>query len=124
MAWSAYAPGMGTASYCTSPGATGAWGKKFGTGDAGEVGVLRDPAFGVAGLAFLGAGWRLKLLFSAGLEKADGGSTRRLPPGVKGEAVSSMSPRDLYACGGKRGDSAYCEKAGDLGPKPGVLGAV
>jgi hypothetical protein len=86
---------------------------------------MRAPTFGVAGLAFLGAGWRLKLVFSVGLENADSGSTRRWPPGVKGEAcVSSISPRERYAWGGKRGDSAYWENAGDLGPKPGVFGAV
>ena len=35
----------------------------------------------------------------------------------------STSSKDWYCEGGKRGDMAYAEKAGDLGPKPGVLGA-
>lgn len=59
---------------------------------------------------------------SADVAKADWGSAT-WTPGVNPPCPSSMSDSDLYADGGNRGDIAYCEKDGDLGPKPGVLGA-
>lgn len=65
------------------------------------------------------------------MPKAEGGSAMTTgAAGVKAATGactgddSEMSESDLNCEGGKRGDSAYCEKAGDLGPpKPGVLGA-
>jgi len=69
MAWPAYAPGMGTASYCCSPTATGACSLTIGAVgtsgtdvDGDELGNINPPfgVTGVAGLALLGGAWSLK----------------------------------------------------------------
>lgn len=96
---------------------------KFGSGAVSVSGVLNGPdsIFGVAVRAFLGGACRLNGLFGdlgEALANVDGGSVL----GVK-VGASEMSSSDLYAEGGNLGDMAYCEKAGDLGPNPGVLGA-
>jgi hypothetical protein len=52
--------------------------------------------------------------------KADGGSTIG---DLLSTGDSEISESDLNCDGGRRGDMAYWEKAGDLGPKPGVFGA-
>lgn len=95
---------MGTASYWTSPGATGpcSFSLKLELGALGDVGVRKPlwPSLGVAEGALLGGACSLKGL-SAGLlwvgradvAKADGGSAT-CTPGVN-EGPSSMSPSDL-----------------------------
>ena len=112
--------------------------------DAGGVRNAAWPSFGVADGAFVGGFCNTNGLLLAPsavvvaaigwfcCANADTGSTMLLllpAAGVKGAGPatgdSEMSDRDLNWEGGKRGERAYWEKAGDLGPgpKPGVLGA-
>lgn len=132
MAAPAYAPGIGTAAYWISPGATGAcWltfselpgggvvdpredmdepdrdeldecdrdGRGAGIGAGAEKATA--PILGVAEGAFVGGACNLKDGVEPPAErperaaKADLGSTRLRPPGVKGVlSSSSTSPRD------------------------------
>lgn len=94
---SAYAPGIGTAAYCCSPGAAAV--KLFWGGEV-VVGEWKAPCpiLGVAERALLGGACNLKLVSAAfagpaWLMKEDGGSAI-WGPGVK-LGASEISEKDL-----------------------------
>jgi hypothetical protein len=84
------------------------------------LGALNPPCatLGVAAWILMGGGWRANgFALSAALLLA---STNWASGPAK---PSSAAGALVYADGGKRGDFMCCEKDGDMGPKPGVLGA-
>lgn len=92
MTASAYAPGIGTASYCCSPGATAV--KLFSGGEL----VVGDPkapwaTLGVAERALLGGAWSLKG-FSVGLAPNEDTGSAAWGPGVK-LGAADISEREL-----------------------------
>lgn len=120
-----YAPGMGTAAYCCSPGAAATWSFLLswnaGDGIGGETVFVRAGAskpscstLGVAPVTLIGGAWRVK---------GWGWAISR----AYAYCTLSLSPFSAAECGstyiGWPGGGRQPPERGDIGPKPGVLGA-